>query len=118
MKRGISEATRRKLVEAIAVQYQRATRSEEGRILDEYVKLTRYHRKHAIRVLNQDRPVEAKSIRPSRRIYDEAVRQALIAICEAADRICGKRLRVVMQDYIRSLEGHGHLKLNPELREK
>ena len=118
MKRGISESTKRELVKAIVMRYRRATRSEKGRILDEFVKVTRYHRKHAIRLLNQDRPVEVKSIRTSRRIYDEAVRQALIAIWEAADRICGKRLRVVMQDYIRSLEGHGHLKLNPELREK
>ncbi len=49
---------------------------------------------------------------------DEAVREALLAIGEAADRICGKRLRIVMSDYVQSLERHGHLKLNPELREK
>ena len=28
-----------------------------------------------------------------RRIYDEAVREAVIVVWEAADRICGKRLK-------------------------
>ena len=118
MGQGISKVTKDELIQAISKRYQDATRSEKGRILDEFIKLTHYHRKHAIRVLNRERPVEERAIRPGRKIYDEAVRQALLAIWEAADRICGKRLRAVMPDYIQSLERHGHLKLNPELREK
>jgi len=39
-------------------------------------------------------------------------------IWEAADRICGKRLRVVIPDFLDSLERHGHLHLDPELRKK
>ncbi len=90
MERGISGNAKRELIGALAKRYRQTNRSEKGRILDEFVKLTMYHRKHAIRILNnQDKPSASISIRSSHRIYDEAVRQALIAIWEAADRICG-----------------------------
>lgn len=118
MERGISGNTRRELIEALSKRYRQASRSEKGRILDEFVKLTKCHRKHAIRLLNEGRPSMSISVRSSHRIYDEAVREALVAIWEVADRICGKRLRIVMPDYVSSLERHGHLKLNSDLRKK
>jgi hypothetical protein len=34
---------------------------------------------------------------PRNRVYDEAVRQALVVLWEAGDRVCGKRLKVMMQ---------------------
>jgi len=118
MKRGISSNTRHELIGALSERYRRGSRSEKGKILDELVKLTKSHRKHAVRLMNQRRPSNSLSGRPGRRIYDEAVREALVAIWEAADRICGKRLRVIMPDYVESLESHGHLKLNSDLRNK
>ena len=48
----ISPQARQELVTAVAERYQRSTPAERGRILDEFVALTGYHRKHAIRVLN------------------------------------------------------------------
>ena len=38
-----------------AERYQRSTAAERRRILDEFVALTGYHRKHAIRILNGTR---------------------------------------------------------------
>ena len=52
------------------------------------------------------------------RIYDEAVRQALIVVWEAADRICGKRLKAALPSMVESLERHGHLDLDPDVRER
>ena len=37
-------------------------------------------------------------------------------IWEAADRICGKRLKAAMPHLVESLERHGHLALDPEVR--
>ena len=51
-----------------------------------------------------------------RRIYDEAVRAAVIVIWEAADRICGKRLKAALPHLVESMERHGHLGLDPEVR--
>jgi hypothetical protein len=49
-------------------------------------------------------------------LYDEAVRQAIIVLWEASDRICGKRLRPVIPILVPALEKHGHLKLDEAVR--
>src|ERR1035438_5332988 len=84
--RQISMATRKELLAAIGSRYRAASRSEKERILDEFVATTGYHRKHAIRALGAGAPV----IRPPavrNRLYDEAVKQALIVLWEASDRL-------------------------------
>jgi hypothetical protein len=48
---------------------------------------------------------------PRARIYDEAVLQTLTLLWEAADRICGKRLKAAIPALLDSMERHGHLKL-------
>ena len=114
----ISKVTRLELIRAVAQRYRTATRTEKGRILDEFVKLTNCHRKHAVRLLGGEGTPVPITPHTSRRIYDEAVREALVVIWEAADRICGKRLKVALPDFMDSLEHHGHLKLDTELRNK
>jgi hypothetical protein len=54
--------------------------------------------------------------RPGRRVYDEAVREALIVIWEASDRICGKRLWPLLPTLVEAMERHGHVQLVPEVR--
>ena len=44
-------ATRDELIAAIAGRYAQGDRSERGRILDEFVAVTGFHRKHAMRLL-------------------------------------------------------------------
>ena len=43
--------TRQELTEAVGERYRRSDQNEKRQILDEFVELTGYHRKHAIRVL-------------------------------------------------------------------
>jgi hypothetical protein len=50
--------------------------------------------------------------------YDEAVRQALIVLWEAADRICGKRLKAILPSLVAALELHGHLALDATVRQR
>jgi hypothetical protein len=88
MARRLSMATRRELKMAVGERYRAAARWERRQILDEFTRVTGYHRKHALRVLH--RPFVARPAQPRRRIYDEAVRQALALLWEASDRICGK----------------------------
>ena len=49
------------------------------------------------------------------RKYD-AIRDALIALWEASDRICGKRLKVMIASLLPALERHGRLTLSDEHR--
>ncbi len=53
-----------------------------------------------------------------KRIYDEVVRQALIVVWEASDRICNRRLKAALPSIVQSLERHGHLNLDQDVRER
>jgi hypothetical protein len=109
-------ATRDELVEAIAARYARSDRAEKARILDEFVAVTGFHRKHAMRLLRGGPPAGRSGPRPGRRVYDDAVREALLVIWEASDRVCGKRLKALVPVLVEAMERHGHLALAPEVR--
>jgi hypothetical protein len=94
--RRISMAARDELVAAIAGRYAQGDRAERGRILDEFAAVTGFHRKHAMRLLRAGQVTRSFGQRPDRQVYDEAVREALIVVWEASDRICGKRLRPLL----------------------
>ena len=109
--------TRKELVAALQLRYDSATFGDRIRILDEFVALTGYHRKHAIRLL-REKPGAAKGTRERNRLYDEAVRQALTVLWEAADRVCGKRLKALIPKLVDAMERHGHLDLDPVIKAK
>ncbi len=50
MAKKISTDGRRELVQAISARYRSAATNEKARILDEFVAVTGYHRKHSIRL--------------------------------------------------------------------
>ncbi len=94
-----------------------SNRKERGRILDEFAAVSGFHRKHAMRVLRAGQPGRRSGPRPVRRLYNDAMREALIVIWEASDRVCGKRLRPLVPILVEAMERHGHLQLAPEVRE-
>ncbi len=119
--RQISLKTRREILHALAKRYRRATRTGKTRTIDEVVAITGYHRKHVIRLLSSDwletiAGSERRGV--GRRVYDEAVKEALILIWEAADRICGRRLKVVIPSFVECMERNGHMTLDPVVHEK
>ena len=80
-------ATRDELVAVVSERYGRGNRAERGRILDEFAAVTGMHRKHAMRLLRGGTPRRRSGLpRPGRRVYDVAVREALIVIWEASDQ--------------------------------
>jgi hypothetical protein len=111
----IQLSTRRELTEAVRQRYQAADRIGKKRILDEFTKLAGYHRKHAIRLLTGE-PWQEHKARTVRRFYQEAVKEALIVLWEAADRICGKRLKALLPLLLEAMERHGHLRLEEGVR--
>jgi hypothetical protein len=119
MAKKISVDARRELVRAIRARYHTASREEKARILDEFVAVTGFHRKHSIRLLKAvDAPVRQSVRRPRLRLYDEAVRDGVVVLWEASDRVCGKRLKPLLPILIEALERHGHIQLDGEVRQK
>src|SRR3954452_6193757 len=114
--RRVSMATRDELVAAVIERYSNGRRAEKGRILDEFVAVTGFHRKHAMRVLRAGSSERRTRSRPERRVYDKAVREALIVLWEASDRVCGKRLKALAPLLVEAMERHGHVHLAPEVR--
>ena len=109
-------ATRKELIEAVGARYRSAPMSDRKKILDEFVALTGYHRKHASRLLS-GASEDGCQRRPRNRLYDEAVHQALVVLWEAGDHICGKRLKPLILVLIDAMERHGYLELDPSIKE-
>ena len=114
----ISKAARKEIVAAVRTRYGQSSKSEKGTILSEFTAVSGYHRKHAIRLLSPQAEVRAAGVIKVARVYDEAVKVALILIWETADRICGKRLKAAIPHLMKAMEKHGHLELDPEVRNK
>ena len=114
--RKVSDATRQDLLQAIRERYRAGTKDEKVQILDEFVAVTGYHRKHVIRLFKAGPVTSGASRRPRLPLYDEAVREALVVLWEASDRVCGKRLKPLLPILVSALERHGHLTLASTVR--
>jgi hypothetical protein len=116
----------RKAVTAVMVaRYYRMSKKQKGRLLDELVALTGYHRWYAVGLLRGDGRSSrgrlargAARPRQRRRLYDATVLTALRRIWVVMDCICGKRLAPVLPEMIAVLERHGELQLDPVTRQK
>lgn len=105
---------RREVVSVVTERYRSAKRAEKGRILDALCATTGWHRKHAVRALRQHEtvgPEEVKAPRERERRYGPTIKDAMTALWEASDRVCGKRLKVMIPILLSALEQHGRLKL-------
>ncbi len=110
---------KQELLITIRDRYRESSKKDKGRILDAFIAVTGHHRKHGIRLLGQSGDAgEKPSMIKGRRIYDEAVREAVITIWEAADRICGQRLKAALPHMVGSMERHDHLDLDPGVRDR
>ncbi|MEA2031412.1 MAG: integrase, partial [candidate division Zixibacteria bacterium] len=84
--------SRREYLIAIQSRYLEASKKEKSLILQEFCEVCKYHRKHAIRLLNQQKRRPTK--RPGRKpIYCSAeFMKALKRIWLVSDQMCSKRL--------------------------
>ncbi|MDH6153295.1 hypothetical protein OKW46_007285 [Paraburkholderia sp. WSM4179] len=62
--------------------------------------------------------IRSRKGRSQGRSDGDEVRAALITLWEAADRICGKRLKALIPTLIDSMTRHGHLSLSKDARQR
>jgi hypothetical protein len=108
--------TRREVLAAVAERHRAVGRTEKGRILDELCATTGWHRKHAVRALSARAAGKAADAVEGeaghRRRKYEGVRDALVALWEASDRVCGKRLVAIIPALLPALERHDRVQLD------
>src|ERR1700756_5343793 len=110
----ISMGARREVLSAVVERYRLAGRAEKGCILEALCWTTDWHRKHAVRALRRrvvNKAVETPAPRKRKRRYGGTIKDALTALWEAADRVWGKRLVVMIPTLVPALEQHGRLQL-------
>jgi hypothetical protein len=113
----VSERAVAEYAAAVRGRYRRARKGEKGVILDEFCRVTGYHRKAAIRLLGERAPRRAvRRGRPPR--YGPEVVEPLRRAWEAADRPCGKRLAPFLRELVGALERHGEIAVDPVVRAK
>jgi hypothetical protein len=105
----MTNASKRELILAIRLRYSRASKTEKGRILDEFVATTGYHRKYAIRLLRHGPPRRPTGRRRVHLVYGQAVKQALTQIWEISGRLCSRRLHPFLPEILDILERHREL---------
>jgi hypothetical protein len=101
---------------AIRGRYYKSSKEEKGKILDEFVKTTGYHRKAAIRLLL--RPPRSASLKRGRVAYSLAVLEPLKTIWETSDRLCSKRLQPFLPELIQVMRNKGELLINADIEAK
>jgi hypothetical protein len=63
MDKPLSDGARKELVRVLRDRYGKVTRIEKTMILNEFVALTGYHRKHAIQVLTRDSAIAGEYLK-------------------------------------------------------
>lgn len=127
----VRQQSKHDLAAAIQGRYLKATKREKGRLLDEFVAVTGYHRRHAVRLLRHGEfpdprlaalqglaPPERRRRRSGGRprVYSSVVVGALRTVSEASDWLCGKRLAPFLEEFVPALEREGVLRLTDEVR--
>ncbi len=109
---------KRELLKAVRPRYLKASKAQKGKILDEFVAATGYHRKYAIHRLLHGPPKRSKTKRGRRLTYGPDVVAALAQVWEVSGQLCGKRLHPFLPDMVEALERHRELRIAPETQAK
>lgn len=132
---GLTMREKKAITRETARRYRRASKRSKKTILDEFVQTTGYHRKYAIHLLaNWGKEkllvLQGKAIRfivgkppkrrkrPARRLYGEAVREAVCKLWELFDYMCGKRLVVLIRMNLPMLRQDAQLGIDAEVAQK
>ena len=114
----MTRASIREYSEAVRWRYLQAPKKEKGKLLDEFTKVTGYHRKAIIRLLHRVNQPNANRKRGRPRQYSATVVGALRIAWEATDRLCSKRLHPFLPELVKVLRRHGDRTMTAEIETK
>src|SRR3989338_3971126 len=105
------------LSRAVRARYQRSTKKEKGRIIDEFIQTTGYNRSYARRILaGVKKRGKKRERKPLQRFYDASVFYPLRTLWIAADGICGSRLAPFIPELLKVLQKHKEFRVKKDVR--
>jgi hypothetical protein len=109
---------RMQYLNAIYARYRKASKQDKGHILDEFCRVCRYHRKHALRLLNGPAPGSTPLRIHRRRPYRYGIQtlQVAQAIWKASGYLCGQRLKEAIPLYLPA--ARQRFRLTPSLEQE
>jgi len=102
--------------EAVRECYLRACKRGKGKILDEFINVTGYRRKSAIRLLHRRRQGVTRRRRGRPKKYGSYIVEALKVAWEDTYRICSLRLQPFLPEVVRVLRQHGENVVTAEVK--
>jgi len=117
MRLAMSFKSRQELLVQLIPRYREANHKLKNFLLNEFVASTGYSRKYAIRLLSLKEIPVSKDIKRPRPHYYGPEEQEIIKLAWSATNFIGsKRLAPFLKELVPSLEYHGYLDINDELR--
>jgi len=97
----MSQQAKREYLAQILERYWNSSRTEKGLILDEFCRVCRLSRKHAIRKLRRTQQRRLHGIRPGPRPkYDQVVQTVLFQLWLAMRKCCSKKMVVAIPAWL------------------
>lgn len=111
----VTRGSIREYSEVMRQRYRGArSKKEKGMVLTEFVRVTGFNRKSAIRLLRGKDACTARRLgRPKG--YSHEATLKLVVLWEEANRICSQRLQPFIPELLEVLERHGELRVDPEV---
>jgi hypothetical protein len=113
----LSQVSKRELTNTVRLRYSRANKTQQTKILDEFVATTGYHRKYAIHLLNHPQRSKPKEQRRRPHIYTATIIHPLTFIWQVCGHICSKRLQPFLPEMAVILERLNYLHLSAQDRQ-
>jgi len=112
MTKKLSLSVKKMLLNKIKDKYKKAKKKDKSFIIDDVVELTNYKRKYAIHQLNNIKETTNKKKREgNNKKYTEVIKEALVKVWYASNRICSKRLAGFLPEMVQIMHDKNHLNL-------
>lgn len=102
-------------------KYWKARKRRKTQLLSDFCAFTRYHRKSALRLLNNSLPCKWKHYKQRKKYYGQPVIDVLLVLWRACDEICAERFHPFIPGILNKLLECGELSIatvTPEIKKK
>jgi len=114
----MSNASKREYLKELKKKYYRANKKRKTQLLDDFCEFAGYHRKAALRLVNNPLPRERKRSKTRQKKYSMETIEAVKLLWRASGEICAERLYPFMSELLKRLIVHNQLEVSPETKEQ